>query len=348
MEQHPIPQNISSYQFRLVGDMTLKQFFQLAGGILVGLIFYSLPLLAIIRWPLAIISVILGIGLAFFPLEERPLEKWIFAFFKSIYSPTIFYWQKTDTPKKFFQDEDVASQITASPEQEEALKKYLATQPVPNSPLTSLDQAEKGFLAKMSGMLSAISMPTISSQNTVTSQTATQPENQKTELTIPEQTPIKVTPQQQMPKLVVEEKPVIPVVNNTITTQVVAPIIAGNEVISTRQALFSVDAAPPSPPTVPNVVVGQVVNQDRKIIEGAIMEIRDSAGRPVRALRSNKAGHFIIVTPLDQGKYDIVTEKEGFSFTPVFFEANGQLIPPILIRGIKTESGIQNAEFGTK
>ncbi|KKR52786.1 MAG: hypothetical protein UT88_C0021G0001, partial [Candidatus Woesebacteria bacterium GW2011_GWD2_40_19] len=38
MEQHPIPQNISSYQFRLVGDMTLKQFFQLAGGFLVGLI----------------------------------------------------------------------------------------------------------------------------------------------------------------------------------------------------------------------------------------------------------------------------------------------------------------------
>lgn len=94
MEQHPIPQNISSYQFRLVGDMTLKQFFQLAGGVLVGLIFYSLPLLAIIRWPLAILSVIIGIGLAFFPLEERPLEKWIFAFFKSIYSPTIFYWQK--------------------------------------------------------------------------------------------------------------------------------------------------------------------------------------------------------------------------------------------------------------
>ena len=31
-ESHPIPQQISSYQFRLVGDMTLKQFFQLARG----------------------------------------------------------------------------------------------------------------------------------------------------------------------------------------------------------------------------------------------------------------------------------------------------------------------------
>ena len=36
METHPVPQNISSYEFRLVGDMTLKQFLYLAGGILLG------------------------------------------------------------------------------------------------------------------------------------------------------------------------------------------------------------------------------------------------------------------------------------------------------------------------
>src|SRR4030042_1225030 len=75
MEQHPIPQNISSYQFRLVGDMTLKQFFQLAGGIVVGLIFYSSPLLPIIKWPFTIGSALLGVLLAFVPLEERPLVK---------------------------------------------------------------------------------------------------------------------------------------------------------------------------------------------------------------------------------------------------------------------------------
>lgn len=335
MEQHPIPQNISSYQFRLVGDMTLKQFFQLAGGILVGLIFYSLPLLAIIRWPLAIISVIIGIGLAFFPIEERPLETWILAFFKSIYSPTMFYWQKTVTPQKLFQDEDVAEQITASPEQEEALKKYLATKPTGNTPLTQLEQSEKSFLSKMTSMLSAITLP-----KPVATQTVTQPVSQpvaekpKEPLVVPEQTPVKVV-QTQTPRLVVQERPSLPVNNNTVTAQTVAPIIAGDEIISTKEAIFSVDAAPPSPPTTPNVIVGQVVNQDRKIIEGAIMEIRDAMGRPVRALRSNKAGHFIIVTPLDSGKYDIVTEKEGYTFTPVFFEAQGQLIPPILIKGVK-------------
>src|SRR3990167_2357057 len=105
MEQHAIPQNISSYQFRLVGDMTLKQFFQLAGGFLVAFIFYSTPLLPIIKWPFVIFSALLGVALAFLPLEERPLERWIFAFFKAIYAPTMYFWQKTAVPMKFFQEE---------------------------------------------------------------------------------------------------------------------------------------------------------------------------------------------------------------------------------------------------
>src|SRR3990172_403889 len=124
MEQHAIPQNVSSYQFKLVGDMTLKQFFQLAGGILGAIIFYSLPLLAIIRWPLSILSVILGIGLAFLPLEERPLEKWIFAFFRAIYAPTLYSWHTSAVPPKFFQDETPAS---STPAQNAELKGYLAT-----------------------------------------------------------------------------------------------------------------------------------------------------------------------------------------------------------------------------
>ena len=33
MEQHPIPQQISSYQFKLVGDMALAQFGKTAGGV---------------------------------------------------------------------------------------------------------------------------------------------------------------------------------------------------------------------------------------------------------------------------------------------------------------------------
>lgn len=63
------------------------------------------------------------------------------------------------------------------------------------------------------------------------------------------------------------------------------------------------------------------------------MEIRDEYGRPIRALRSNKLGHFMAITPLDNGKYSIVSEKDGYQFVSVNFEAEGKIIPPILVEG---------------
>lgn len=349
MEQHPIPQQISSYQFRLVGDMTLKQFFQLAGGFLVALIFYSTPLIGIIKWPFVIVSAILGVALAFLPLEERPLERWIFAFFKAIYAPTEYFWKKTSTPVKFFQDEPasaVAAEV-ATP-QEKAVQEYLSSATQKTGSSAKLEGAEQGFLATLTGIFTGVvsqvstgigKTPATTPSPTAAPLPITKPELPehpappvKKEIKIPVTAPIRVV--SNVPHLVVEERkaeagPSIP----QITTQQVSPIIAGEEMISTKQALFSIDAAPPNPPTTPNVVVGQVVDDGRKIIEGAIMEIRDAAGRPVRALRSNKAGHFITITPLEIGKYDIVTEKDGFEFTSVTFEATGALIPPILVQG---------------
>ena len=43
--EHPIPQQISAYHFRLVGDMTLKQFFQVAAGALISLVLFSVAAL---------------------------------------------------------------------------------------------------------------------------------------------------------------------------------------------------------------------------------------------------------------------------------------------------------------
>lgn len=318
--------------------MTLKQFFQLAGGLVVGLIFYSSPLLPIIKWPLTIFSGILGALLAFVPLEERPLERWILAFFKAIYAPTEFFWQKTVTPPKYFQDEPPEGALT--PEQNPVAQEYLNSTIQKSTPLGKLEDAEKGFFAKLTGIFSGMG-PTSTPQQATTAPVAE--EEKKKELNVPENIPVKVMPA--APHLVVEERPKAPDSSqNTLSTHQVAPIIAGQEFVSTKQAIFSIDAAPPNPPTAPNVIVGQVVDQDRKIIEGVIMEIRDSAGRPIRALRSNKAGHFITVTPLDNGRYDVITEKDGYEFSPVSFAADGNLIPPILVQGRRLETVVPNVQ----
>lgn len=98
MEQHPIPQNVTTFQFRLIGDMTIKQFGYLAGGIILAYICYKLPLPFFFTWPLAIAAGLLGFGLAFVPIEERPMDIWILAFLKNVYSPTQYVWQKTTPP----------------------------------------------------------------------------------------------------------------------------------------------------------------------------------------------------------------------------------------------------------
>lgn len=314
--------------------MTLKQFFELAGGIVVGLIFYSAPLLPVIKWPLAILSVILGVALAFLPLEERPLERWIFAFFRAIYAPTLFYWQKTAQTQKFFQDEPPTTEEEKA-KAESALQDYLSHTAQKGGALNNLESAEKGFLSKLSALFSGLpgGVPAAGSVISQSTSTPTPTETPKEPLKVPITEPIKIMPEFGKPKVVVEERKIDAPQGSGITSSSVSPTIAGDEFISTRQAVFSVDAAPPNPPTSPNIVVGQVVDNSKKIIEGAIMEIRDSDGRPIRALKSNKLGHFTIVTPLDNGRYDIITDKEGYEFSPVSFEATGVIIPPILVSG---------------
>lgn len=283
MESHPIPQQISSYQFRLVGDMTLKQFFQIAGGSVVAIIIYSLPLMGIIKWPFVILSALLGIALAFLPLEERPLERWIIAFFKSVYSPTIFSWKKTEKEFNYYQDEAIIPNekiFYAAGEQK--LQEYLKNSSS-NTLFGNLEKIESSFLSGITSMFTNV-IPTIKVGG-----------------------------------------PSLLVVEETISKDNVAQ----------RQAQFSIDAAPPSPPTTANTLTGQVIDQEKHIVEGAIMEIRDSMGRPVRALKSNKLGHFMVVTPLMAGKYEIITEKDGFTFEPLSFETTGAIIPPIAIYGNK-------------
>jgi len=324
MENHPIPQQISSYQFRLVGDMTLKQFFQIAGGCLISLIFYASKLHPLIKWPFILFFVLLGVGLAFLPFEDRPLETWIISFFKSIYSPTIFNWQKINSQPVFYQNETTSQTEgnTAVQNQEKLQEQSVKTPNQESSFLSKLEQKEQKFLQSMGNIFSS---DTVSSGET---KIQTQPQITK-QFNIPQTPPIFIPK-----KVVVEEKQSTQNIQTLKIENVTKTFQEGN-LSANKQAEFSLDAAPPSPPTVPNTVVGQVIDEQGKIIEGAILEVKDIAGRPVRALKSNKLGHFLVVTPLSTGRYEISTEKENYHFESVSFDATGSIIPPIFVKGKK-------------
>ncbi|MCX6705922.1 MAG: hypothetical protein NTV24_02335 [Candidatus Woesebacteria bacterium] len=299
--------------------MTLKQFFQIAGGALIAFIIYSLPLMGIIKWPLVVISALLGIALAFLPLEERPLERWIFAFFKSVYSTTLFSWKKTEKEFNYYRDEAAApSEKILYAGGEAKLQEYLKKSSS-NSFSGNLEKIEGSFLSGITNIFTSV-VPSIKVGGPP--------------LTAPEQIPVQIPVVRNIPKLFVEETTSQAKAPGSVSTTVV-PVTSGYGTVAAKQVQFSIDAAPPSPPTTPNTLTGQVIDQEKHIVEGAIMEIRDSMGRPVRALKSNKLGHFMVVTPLMSGKYEIITEKDGFSFEPLGFETTGTIIPPIAIYGNK-------------
>ena len=89
-QAHPIPQNVTNFEFHLVGDMTLKQFGYLAAGLgFAFLVFTTLSTIQpVIAWPLIVISALLGVAFAFLPIQERPLDHWVAAFFRAIFQPT--------------------------------------------------------------------------------------------------------------------------------------------------------------------------------------------------------------------------------------------------------------------
>lgn len=94
MREHPIPQDITSYRFHIIGNMTLKQFGELALGVILAVVVYATNLPALIKAPFIVIFIIAGVVAAFVPIAERPLDHWILTFFKVLYKPTLYFWKK--------------------------------------------------------------------------------------------------------------------------------------------------------------------------------------------------------------------------------------------------------------
>lgn len=327
MEQHPVPQQISSYEFRLVGDMTLKQFLQLAGGCVAALIFYASHLPFYFKWPLVLLSALLGVAMAFFPFEERPLQAWIIAFFKAVYSPTQFLWQKKPKKPEFLEEKAAreAPKIAAAPvsPNREKLTEYLQTLPAQKSPL---DQKEEGFLKQVSNLFSLSPLPPGIKIEVKPD------EEEKLPVGIRIRRPgvPYIGKEELSPALIGEVQPqVVPIPKYVPTPHAHKP---KKKELPSRPAELASEALFPSVPSIPNILVGIVKNQEGKIVEGAIMEIRDEQGNPVRALRTNKLGQFRIATPLPNGTYDIETEKEGLTFDITKINLRGEIVQPIEIK----------------
>lgn len=159
MEQHPVPQNITSFEFRLIGDMTPKQFGFLAGGAILAYIIWQLPIPGFIKTPIAFLIAFLGFAFAFLPYEDRPLHRWLAAFLKSIYSPTQYVFRKTEEIPIYLRPDFLAATQKIMPvfrvgESRQKLEEYLKT--LPKNVPTALDAQEVGRLSKIQALMGTI------------------------------------------------------------------------------------------------------------------------------------------------------------------------------------------------
>lgn len=93
VQQHSVPQNITGFEFKLIGPLTLKQFGYLAGaGILVFM--YWVAIGGFLKWLFIIPTALLGPALALVPLNGMSLDRWIVALIKAVLFPSIRVWHK--------------------------------------------------------------------------------------------------------------------------------------------------------------------------------------------------------------------------------------------------------------
>ena len=94
MEQHPVPQHIASFEFKLFGNLTVRQFTTLAIPMSVALLFLFSNLPPFIKYSMAVLFGGIGGFAALVPIQGRPLDKWVVLFIKAIMAPTQRIWVK--------------------------------------------------------------------------------------------------------------------------------------------------------------------------------------------------------------------------------------------------------------
>lgn len=345
MQPHPIPQNVTNFQFHLVGDMTLKQFLYLAVGSGIAYLFFIFlaPTYPIIAWPIIVISAGLGAAFAFVPIASRPLDYWLAAFLKAIYSPTKRAWRKNNKIAKddvLFKSRlitylsSLQPQITSSTQinQTPITPKPTPLQNSVQPPQSDLNKEDLGKTVDLARQAQNLQLRILQNERML---------NQiKNEASQPSQIPIDYS--QQISKIMtdlqvlVQQASAIKQQINIVTKTENTKPLASTPVASLKESVKIITPTKTKQTqlaltTFPNVINGIVKDKTGNYIEGCIAVIHDKEGLPVRALKTNKLGQFTGSTPLPNGTYKLTLEKETLEFDVLQIELKGEVLPPIVI-----------------
>lgn len=212
VKQHAVPQNIMQVEFKVIGELTMRQFFYcvITAVLAVGAFKSGLP--SLVRVPIAGVIALAGVAIAFLPVQDRGLDQWVANFFAAIYSPTQRIWKKEVAPPAYFLYQSAAilkseMMIVAPTASRRRLEQYLEHEELQEIKEDPLDILENIYIKKVKDFFSNEATPE------AVIEIAPAPRYE----TLPKETPW-VPPPQPIQEMTTPSVPVVP----TVT---VAPIV---------------------------------------------------------------------------------------------------------------------------
>jgi len=369
MENHPIPQDVTGFKFKLIGSVTIKQFLYLLGfGILTTAVF-MIQMNFFIKLPLMIMFAGIGAALAFLPIEGRPMDIMIANFAKSIPAENRYIYKKRGAdinafdlfmPPKTIAHPTTTAQNTTTKNTQSTDKKALLISKLRNSSfqpdaretqtLKNIDTYFKNSDATVPVMKTPLPVIEVA-QATQDEEKYNAIEEKVKAIEVAEQ---EAEPQQQAPVAAAtvaapaapaEPQPQIEVSSEerTVNTTVNVP----NEDIQ-QKPNPTLAAGFPTLPDVPNVMLGIVRDPRGKSLPNILVEVTDTNGLPVRAFKTSPLGQFASATPLPKGTYAVSFEdpQKHHEFAKIEVKLDDTIFQPLEITSVDDREKLRRELFG--
>jgi hypothetical protein len=366
MDNHPIPQDITGFQFKLIGKMTIRQFIYVAvGAVIAWVMFFILEPPSIIKWPVSLLSLGIGTAIAFVPIDGRPMDTMIKNFITALLAPTQFIYQKDlkeERPMNYSYSNSRPPIII--PQQEAPIAKY-SSPPAPAAPTgpVIIEQTIQApppvvFPDEQKPQATIITDPIVQSPP-VPIQAAVSPAPQSTQ-------PIQVQPeptqdQKDLESMLAEsirqkealEKQILEMraKHEASEKPKFTPVTAQPREVTQKVRKIPADMASsvgvPVAPEHPNLITGIIKDPRGNPVSNILVEIRDPEANPVRAFKTNALGKFASATPLSNGKYIIAFEDPGekHKFDEIEIELTGNIVMPLEVISVDPREELRRELF---
>ncbi|RJQ24463.1 hypothetical protein C4577_07830 [Candidatus Parcubacteria bacterium] len=367
MENHPIPQDVTGFKFKLIGSITVKQFLYLLFSGLLAYTCFLLGLPFFVKFLIALIPICLGTALAFLPVDGRPMDAMILNYLKAVPSENQYIYRKrgsfvldfsyAEHHKKTIKPNSKPQQSTA-----QDLKKIMLLNQFGHNGLKD-DQEELDFIKKIKSFFDEAAMEekeegeqssggAVKNSPNINSRTPLRVDENK------EEQPVEAETKQEASKQEVDKANA----DQRQRERVEQKVIEQAKEQRAKEALAALDKKPsiktigpegalkagfPMLPDIPNIILGIVKDPRDKILQNILVEVLDKNDVPVRAFKTNTLGQFASATPLSNGIYKIFFEDPSgkHEFEAVEINLTGEIFYPLEVTSVDEREKLRRELF---